>query len=481
MKRLVYIDYMKGWGILLIMFAHCMQCFYLMSFPIKYVTSFHVPIFFVAAGCLAYHKKDEVIVFKEFVKKRFYMLLIPYIVFSLFNSVQKLGIYCLTGRMSMDAFKNEMVELMITGNGTVWFLLTLFISEVFFYGLFKPRMVHKEQTVMVWISMLLLLVLPFYYQVHSPVGILLIRIPEAMGYYLFGFLLAGSLLKYSNMKNMRYIGWVCIFCGFIISTCCNVNCNFFGGVFENPFQTLTAALLSCTGYAYLFWRTVSADWIHTVLTYFGKKSLLYMLAHSTFLMVFTYPLGNILFGLKGILSVASAVVLYIGVVGLTTVAVFFMDKYLSFTIGRGWNRNRYSDELKNTIIQFIKFGIVGVSNTLVSYLLNLLCLFVLDRYHVAFDYVIANTVAFLLSVLWSFYWNERFVFTEHHEDYKSNRFVRLLKMYLSYGFTGIILNNVLSFLWISVLSISKVIAPLINSAIGVPINYVINKKWTFEE
>ena len=137
--------------------------------------------------------------------------------------------------------------------------------------------------------------------------------------------------------------------------------------------------------------------------------------------------------------------------------------------------------MTRTFIQFIKFGIVGVSNTLVSYLLNLLCLLVLDKYDVAYDYVIANTVAFLLSVLWSFYWNERFVFTEHHEDYKSNRFVRLLKMYLSYGFTGIILNNVLSFLWISVLSISKVIAPLINSAIGVPINYVINKKWTFEE
>ena len=137
--------------------------------------------------------------------------------------------------------------------------------------------------------------------------------------------------------------------------------------------------------------------------------------------------------------------------------------------------------MKKTFIQFIKFGIVGVSNTLVSYLLNLLCLFVLDKYDVTYDYVIANTVAFVLSVLWSFYWNERFVFTEHNEDYKSNKIVRLLKMYLSYGFTGIILNNVLSYVWISVLGISKVIAPLINSAIGVPINYVINKKWTFEE
>ena len=144
-------------------------------------------------------------------------------------------------------------------------------------------------------------------------------------------------------------------------------------------------------------------------------------------------------------------------------------------------RHKNSKVMKKTFIQFIKFGIVGVSNTLVSYLLNLLCLFLLDKYDFVYDYVIANTVAFVLSVLWSFYWNERFVFTEHNEDYKSNKFVRLLKMYLSYGFTGIILNNVLSYVWISVFGISKVIAPLINSAIGVPINYVINKKWTFEE
>ena len=137
--------------------------------------------------------------------------------------------------------------------------------------------------------------------------------------------------------------------------------------------------------------------------------------------------------------------------------------------------------IKKTFIQFVKFGIVGVSNTLVSYLLNLLCLFALAKYDVTYDYVIANTVAFVLSVLWSFYWNERFVFTEKQEDYRSNRLVRLLKMYLSYGFTGIILNNVLSYVWISVLGISKVVAPLINSAVGVPINYVINKKWTFEE
>lgn len=223
MKRIEYIDYMKGIGILLIMFAHCMQGFRLMSIPVKYVTSFHVPIFFVAAGCLAYHKKDDTLSLREFVKKRFYMLIIPYMVFSVFNSVQKLGIYCLTGQISMDTFRNEMVELVITGNGTVWFLLTLFISEVIFYGLFRLRAIQKIRTMIVWISMLFLLIMPFYYPVHSPLGILLIRIPEALGYYMFGFVLAGCMYKYSNVKYTRCIGVACILGGFVISICCEVN------------------------------------------------------------------------------------------------------------------------------------------------------------------------------------------------------------------------------------------------------------------
>jgi len=137
--------------------------------------------------------------------------------------------------------------------------------------------------------------------------------------------------------------------------------------------------------------------------------------------------------------------------------------------------------MKNTWIQFIKFGIVGVSNTVISYLLNIGTLFLLKSMGLTYDYLIANTVAFVLSVLWSFYWNERFVFIKNKENFRSNRLVRLFKMYMSYAFTGIILNNVLSYGWISLFGISKLIAPLINSAVGVPINYFINKKWTFEE
>ena len=115
---------------------------------------------------------------------------------------------------------------------------------------------------------------------------------------------------------------------------------------------------------------------------------------------------------------------------------------------------RLSESKKNTFVQFIKFGIVGVSNTVLSYVLYLLVILSFKRTDYRYDYVIANLVSFFLSVLWSFYWNNKYVFTIKAGQ-KRNVFLALLKTYLSYAFTGILLTNVLSFVWIDVLESEK--------------------------
>lgn len=137
------------------------------------------------------------------------------------------------------------------------------------------------------------------------------------------------------------------------------------------------------------------------------------------------------------------------------------------------------DRLTKTVVQFIKFNIVGVSNTAISYLLNVVVLFLLQPYQVIWDYIAGNIISFILSVLWAFYWNNRMVFTVEQGNHRSI-WKTLLKTYIAYGFTGIILNNILSWLWISVIGISKYIAPLINLIFSVPLNFIINKLWTFK-
>lgn len=137
-----------------------------------------------------------------------------------------------------------------------------------------------------------------------------------------------------------------------------------------------------------------------------------------------------------------------------------------------------SEKNQKLIIQFVKFGIVGVSNTAVSYISNILVLWALASFGVSWDYILANLVAFVIGVLWSFYWNNRYVFKANYTN-KQDVLTALLKMAASYAFTGIVLNNILSILMIEVLHISKYLVPLINSLIGVPVNFVLNKLWTF--
>lgn len=137
------------------------------------------------------------------------------------------------------------------------------------------------------------------------------------------------------------------------------------------------------------------------------------------------------------------------------------------------------EQLNPVLMEFLKFGIVGVSNTFIGYLINVLILFSLKRLQLGWDYIVANIVAFFLSVLWSYYWNSKYVFTIKNGK-KRSTWKSLLKTYISYGFTGLILSNFLSYIWIKILFVSKYIAPLINLLISVPLNFVLNKLWAFK-
>ncbi len=133
------------------------------------------------------------------------------------------------------------------------------------------------------------------------------------------------------------------------------------------------------------------------------------------------------------------------------------------------------------LVEFVKFGIVGVSNTAVSYVIYLLVLFGCDKanFMVKYDYLIATVVSFILSVLWSFYWNKKFVFKL--EGGLKTTLLALVKTYISYSFTGLFLSSVLAILWVEVLGISKMLAPILNLLISVPVNFLLNKFWAFKK
>ena len=128
--------------------------------------------------------------------------------------------------------------------------------------------------------------------------------------------------------------------------------------------------------------------------------------------------------------------------------------------------------LGRLIVQFIKFGLVGVSNTAVSMAVYYLFLWMDERL-----YMVGSILGTILSILNAFIWNDLFVFTGNPRDLKSV-LIRLGKTYISYGGTSL-LSNVLLWLEVALLNVSKIYAPIVNLLITIPLNFIINKFWTF--
>lgn len=146
--------------------------------------------------------------------------------------------------------------------------------------------------------------------------------------------------------------------------------------------------------------------------------------------------------------------------------------------------------------QFIKFGLVGVSNTLLSE--GIYCILVFFRVH----YLVAYFVGFFLSVLNAYYWSNKYVFKEENGE-KRVWWKVLAKTYVAY-LGGFFLSAVLLVFWIDIVQISQYLGGLaeicsgwgferldaellgeilsagINLLFTVPLNFLVNKLWAYK-
>ena len=126
------------------------------------------------------------------------------------------------------------------------------------------------------------------------------------------------------------------------------------------------------------------------------------------------------------------------------------------------------------IWQFVKFGIVGVSNTAISYAVYLLCV------KLGVHYIIADGLGLVISTINAYYWNNRCVFGDGTKKTFREHFVTWLKTLTAYGGT-FVLNSLMLVFWVEILHVPEAFAPLLNLLITIPVNFVINKYWTFRK
>ena len=100
-------------------------------------------------------------------------------------------------------------------------------------------------------------------------------------------------------------------------------------------------------------------------------------------------------------------------------------------------------------LQFIKFGLVGLSNTAVSMGIYYLVLWLNEDL-----YMLGSVLGTILSIANAFIWNDLFVFPSEEHDFKSV-IRRLAKTYVSYGGTSL-LSTVLLWAEVALFQVSKI-------------------------
>ena len=131
------------------------------------------------------------------------------------------------------------------------------------------------------------------------------------------------------------------------------------------------------------------------------------------------------------------------------------------------------------MVQVLSFALVGFSSALINLGIYNLVLWILQMlcWFPGFDFLVAQFFGFVISVAWAFWFNRYYVFRTPGAPWKES----LIKVYITYSLTGIGLSSLLSLLWIHVFGFPKEIVTILNDTLCFPVNFLLNKYWSFRK
>lgn len=120
------------------------------------------------------------------------------------------------------------------------------------------------------------------------------------------------------------------------------------------------------------------------------------------------------------------------------------------------------------VLQFVKFGIVGVSNTLIAFAVYTLLLKVFGVWYVA-----ASGIGFAIGAVNGFLWNRAWTFRGHVGDALTP--VRWFVVQSC----GLLLDLGLVYLFVDGAGLGKLIGQAVTTVIVTLITFFVNRAWTF--
>lgn len=133
------------------------------------------------------------------------------------------------------------------------------------------------------------------------------------------------------------------------------------------------------------------------------------------------------------------------------------------------------------LLQFVKFGLVGVSNTVISYSVEMLGYYVFFKnagWPEPAKVFVVTTLAFAISVTNSYYWNEKYVFADEKKKTVRQHLKTYAKTVACYGVTGLLLAPCFK-LCLGMFNVPYWAASFASLCLTIPLNFFLNKLWAF--
>jgi len=125
---------------------------------------------------------------------------------------------------------------------------------------------------------------------------------------------------------------------------------------------------------------------------------------------------------------------------------------------------------KESVKQFIKFAIVGVTNTLI----NLSVLYVLKEFFGVY-YLFAAVIAFIVAVTNSFILNKIWTFKENIRDGTIKKYSKFFMVSLS----ALLVNLLILYILTDIFKLYYMLSQIVAIGVSLWINFFGNKTWTF--
>lgn len=317
--RIEHIDTAKAYLIFLVVAGHILIVlnpgYGKLHFTIvqAFIYAFHMPAFFVIHGVLFNNEKWKRLSAYEFMKKRLYSLIVPYLFFEMIGIVWK-AIFC------NQSFLDGLYYLVtIRCNvGADWFLPAMFIGSLLFLVYVKnPNRVYGV------VSAVICFVLPMFMSGHQLTVVL------GRGMLAYGFIMIGNVGKrlFQSEKTKEIPALAASLA--VTAAVAVIGLKWSG----NDFYTCTVGnpvTLVLGGIAgTLLMLGISCILQCKMAAYIGSHTLSIMGTHQLVI----YALSALMPGLYGG-SIGKGIVLLLAIIAFEIPAVWLIDRYLPFFVGR---------------------------------------------------------------------------------------------------------------------------------------------------